>query len=140
VAAGVVILSGSQGHPSAAIVPSLTLNNQNGGSFSCGGGLLFRLAASNPTNRSVHVNRFNLTLSATSAPCVSHAAPLFGEGLAAFDLPAGTADVLLRQADLKGDLCGPPNGRPEGCAWQANVVVETDIGNFGRDLQFTTTP
>jgi hypothetical protein len=141
-AGGVAVVAtqtGGEGTPS--IVPSLTLNGTTaGGSHSCAAGLIFRVGASNPTSRAVRVTRFNLTLQSSTPPCISHSAPVFGDGLESAQLPPRASDVQLRRMDLAGDLCKPPNGSADGCLWQANLVLETDVGNFGRDLQFSTVP
>ena len=140
-AAGGVIVATRGGESASDILVSLTLNGaSNGASFSCQGALLLRVGATNPTSRTVRVNRFNLLLQSSTVPCVSHPAPVFGDSLHVQELAPHATDVEVRSVDLAGDLCSPPNGSPDGCNWQANVVLQTDIGNFGRDLQFSTTP
>ena len=139
-AGGVLVVAGG-GESGSGIVPSLTLNGGgNGAAFSCQGGLLLRIGATNPTSRTVRVDRFNLMLHSSTPPCVSHPAPVFGDSVDVQELRPGATDVQIRRIDLAGDLCQPPNGSPNGCSWQANVVLQTDVGNFGRDFQFSTTP
>jgi hypothetical protein len=125
--------------PPGTVSTILTLNGQNGGTFSCREVLVFRLYASNTTPNTVHLNRFNLTFTSNATSCTSHAAPVDGSAIDPHDLAAGATNLQLRQIDLSGDLCLPPNGSSGGCSWQANVVLETAIGNFATSLQFTTT-
>jgi hypothetical protein len=138
VAGGVALVTHDRA-PAPAVLALLTLNGEVGGTFSCSGGLFFRLSASNPTGQAVRLDRFNLTFTSSSASCASHGAPVFGDAVEVRELPPDSADVQLRRMDLNADLCQPPNGNRDGCTWQANVVLQTDVGNFGRDLQFTTT-
>jgi hypothetical protein len=142
VAGGVVVATQIGGDATPNVVPSLTLNgtSNNGGTFSCRAGLVFRIGASNLTSRAVRVGRFNLTLHSSTPPCVSHSAPVFGDSVDAPELPPRANDVQIRRVDLAGDLCKPPNGSADGCNWQATLVLETDVGNFGRDFQFSTVP
>jgi len=140
-AAAVVVATRIGGDSTPSVVPSLTLNGtSDGGPHSCRAGLLFRIGASNPTSRTVRVSRFNLTLQSSTPPCVSHSAPVFGDAIEAPELAPHANDIQIRRVDLAADLCRPPNGSADGCTWQANLVLETDVGNFGRDMQFSTAP
>ena len=151
VGAGVAVAAGGGGgeaapsppptttpRPSGNVSVSLTLNGQTSGTFSCSDGLFVRIAASNSTSNTVQVNRFDLTFTSGSAACHSHAAPVDGSVIQTNQLASGASNVQLRQVDLGGDLCLPPNGDSNGCQWQANVVVQTGIGNFSASMQFAT--
>lgn len=123
--------------PTGSVSVRLTLNNQTQGTFSCSAGLFFRMYGSNTTASSVGLNRFDLDFTSGSPGCRSHPSPINGAAMLVSSLSPLSADILLRQVDLAGDLC-EDNGQP-GCSWQAHLSVATNLGSYTADIQFSTT-
>jgi hypothetical protein len=135
---GATVTTPTTAAPSGTVTVRLSINDQTGGTVSCAAGLFIRIRASNTTPATVALSRFDLSFTSATAGCVSHQSPISGGAMLVASLSPGASDILIRQADLGGDLCSPPNGALN-CTWLAHVSLVTPSGSYTDDLQFSTT-
>ena len=124
---------------SGSVIVAMTVNEQTSGTVSCRAGLFFRIRVSNSMAAIVALNRLDILFTSATTGCITHQSPINGLPMLVSSLSPGSVSILVRQADLAGDLCSPPNGVP-GCTWLAHATLSTSVGSYTSDIQFATTP